>query len=198
MQKFSVLTAPAAPFPFAHVDTDQIIPANYMTTVTKRGLGKGLFAAARYDAVGREVGDFVLNRPEWRAAGILIAHENFGCGSSREHAPWALSDFGISCVIAPSFGDIFRINCLKNGLAPIRAPREQCDELIAAALARPGAMFTVDMERQRISLPDGRELAFAIDARERAALLAGVDDIARTLRHETRVEAYEAFSDALA
>lgn len=192
MQTFSVLTAPAAPFPFAHVDTDQIIPARYMTTVTKRGLGGGLFAAARYGPDGREIADFVLNRPEWRKAGILIAHENFGCGSSREHASWALIDFGIRCIIAPSFGDIFRINALKNGLLPIRAPRTTCDELIAVALARPGAAFTVDLAGGGIERPDGRRTTFEFDARERAALLAGVDDISRTLRHAAAIGAYEA------
>ena len=192
MQKFTRLVAPAAPFPVAHVDTDQIIPARYMTTISRRGLGRWLFARARYDETGAEVADFVLNQPPWRKAGVLIAHENFGCGSSREHAPWALTDFGIRCVIAPSFGDIFRINCLKNGLLPLVAPRAVCDELIALAQGQPGAEFEIDLERCVIGLPDGREIAFQIAPREREALLAGLDDVERTLRRGSELAAYEA------
>ncbi len=192
MQKFTRLVGAAAPYPVAHVDTDQIIPARYMTTTSRRGLGRHLFAPARYDATGAEVADFVLNRAEWREAKIMIAHENFGCGSSREHAPWALTDFGIRCVIAPSFGDIFRANCLKNGLLPITAPRGLCDELIALAEASPGAPFSVDLERVALGLPGGREVAFQVPARERDALLAGLDDVDRTLRRAAELDRYEA------
>lgn len=191
MQKFSLLRAPAAPFPFAHVDTDRIIPARYMTTISRQGLGRWLFAESRYDAQGAEVSDFVLNRPAWRRAGVLIAHENFGCGSSREHAPWALADFGIRCIVAPSFGDIFRVNCLKNGLLAIELPRAACDQLIAAAWKAPGADFIVDLQRQIIVPSEGETVAFACDPRERDALLAGADDIARSLRHEAGITAYE-------
>ncbi|ATQ44151.1 3-isopropylmalate dehydratase small subunit [Caulobacter mirabilis] len=192
MQKFTVLKAAAAPFPQTHVDTDKIIPARYMTTVSRKGLGKRLFAEARYDEGGRERPEFVLNQPAYRQAGILVAYENFGCGSSREHAPWALADFGIRCVIAPSFGDIFRANCLKNGILLVHLPRAVCEHLVAVATDRAGEAFAVDLEQRRITLPDGEVVVFEIAAPDREALLTGADEIIRSLRHEDRISAYEA------
>lgn len=192
VQKFTVLKAPAAPFPETHVDTDKIIPARYMTTVSRKGLGKRLFAEARYDGEGNEQPDFVLNQPAYRQAGVLVAYENFGCGSSREHAPWALADFGIRCVIAPSFGDIFRANCLKNGILLIHLPRETCERLVAVAIERAEEAFVVDLEQQRIDLPTGEVVAFDTAAPDRDALLSGADEIVRSLRHVDRISAYEA------
>jgi len=190
VQKFRVLRAVAAPFPFAHVDTDRIIPARHMTTVSKRGLGQHLFAGERYDGAGNERPGFVLNREPWRRAGVLIAYENFGCGSSREHAAWALTDFGVRCVVAPSFGDIFRANCLKNGLLPLAVPLAVCERLVAEA-AVPGAVMTIDLERQVIGLAGGEEIGFLIDRHEREALLTGADQVDKTLRHEALIDAYE-------
>lgn len=192
MQKFIVLKAPAAPFPAAHIDTDKILPARHMTTVSRKGLGRYLFEEARYGADGAERPEFVLNQPAWRDAGILIAYDNFGCGSSREHAPWALTDFGIRCLIAPSFGDIFRNNCRKNGLLTIVTSRAVCESLVAVAFDWPGEPFTVDLEAQRITLPSGETLTFDIDPREREVMLTGADDVTRSLKHEDAIAAFEA------
>lgn len=192
MRKFDLLDAPAAPLPIAHVDTDQIIPVRYITTLSRQGLAPGLFAGWRYDASGRERADFVLNQPAWRNAGMLIAYDNFGCGSSREHAAWALGEFGVRCVIAPSFGDIFRINCVKNGLLPIRLDRSECERLIEAAQAEPGRRLTVDLARRTLASADGRtRLTFDIGATEQDRLLQGLDEIDLSLRHEGAIAAYE-------
>jgi 3-isopropylmalate/(R)-2-methylmalate dehydratase small subunit len=191
MQKFTTLTGVAAPLPLANVDTDKIIPARFLKTIKRTGLGVHLFDTLRYDETGAERPDFVLNREPYRHAEILIAHENFGCGSSREHAPWALLDFGIRCVIAPDFADIFHGNCFKNGILPIRLPREICDALIEDARLGGNARITVDLRRQVVVRPNGEEIAFEIDDFRRHSLLEGLDDIGQTLQHAPSIDAYE-------
>jgi 3-isopropylmalate/(R)-2-methylmalate dehydratase small subunit len=156
MQPFTELTAIAAPLPLANVDTDKIIPARFLKTIKRSGLGKSLFAGLRYDDEGKERPDFVLNQEPFRGAQILVAHENFGCGSSREHAPWALLDFGLRCVIAPSFADIFHGNCFKNGILPIVLPRSVCDQLMEDARLGANARITVDLGRKLVVRPNGR------------------------------------------
>ncbi|CAH2603706.1 3-isopropylmalate dehydratase subunit LeuD [Rhodovastum atsumiense] len=191
MDAFTTLTAIAAPLPMANVDTDKIIPARFLKTIKRSGLGANLFDSLRYDAEGRERPDFVLNREPYRRAQILIAHENFGCGSSREHAPWALLDFGIRCVIAPDFADIFYNNTFKNGILPIRLPREVCDQLMQDAQLGENARLTIDLERQVVVRPNGEEIAFEIDPFRKHLLLNGLDDIGQTLQHAPRIDAYE-------
>ena len=192
MDAFRTLTAVAAPLPLANVDTDKIIPAMFLKTIRRSGLGKFLFHFMRYDVSGAERPDFVLNQEPYRHAEILIAHENFGCGSSREHAPWALLDFGIRCVIAPSFADIFFNNCFKNGILPIVLPREVCDALIDDARMGGNARLTVDLERQVVVRPDGTAVGFEVDAFRRHLLLNGLDDIGQTLQHAGAIDAFEA------
>ena len=191
MQPFTTLTGIAAPLPMINVDTDMIIPKQFLKTIKRSGLGKSLFFEMRYDDAGNEIEDFVLNRPAFRNAGILIAGENFGCGSSREHAPWALLDFGIRCVIAPSFADIFFNNCFKNGILPIVLPREQTEAIMALAERGANATFSVDLERQEIALPDGCIIPFEVDAFRKACLLGGLDDIGLTLRKVDKIAAFE-------
>ena len=176
----------------ANVDTDKIIPARFLKTILRTGLGKNLFDTLRFDETGAERPDFVLNQPAYRDAEILIAHENFGCGSSREHAPWALLDFGIRCVIAPDFADIFNNNCFKNGILPIRLPRDVCDALMDDARLGGNARLTVDLERQVVVRPSGEEVAFETDPFRRELLLGGLDDIGQTMRHAPAIDAYEA------
>jgi 3-isopropylmalate/(R)-2-methylmalate dehydratase small subunit len=192
MQAFTVLTAIAAPLPMANVDTDKIIPARFLKTIKRSGLGVHLFDPLRYDENGVERPDFILNQAPYRAANILIAHENFGCGSSREHAPWALLDFGIRCVIAPDFADIFYNNCFKNGILPIRLPREICDQLMADATMGGNARITVDLEKQVVVRPDGTCAEFAIDAHRRHLLLEGLDEIGQTLARGGAIDTFEA------
>jgi 3-isopropylmalate/(R)-2-methylmalate dehydratase small subunit len=192
MQPFTELTAIAAPLPLANVDTDKIIPARFLKTIRRSGLGKSLFAGLRYDDAGEERPDFVLNREPFRAAEILIAHENFGCGSSREHAPWALLDFGIRCVIAPSFADIFHGNCFKNGILPVVLPRSLCDQLMEDARLGANARLTVDLGRQVVVRPNGEEIPFAIDPFRRHMLLHGLDEIGQTLQRTAAIDSYEA------
>jgi 3-isopropylmalate/(R)-2-methylmalate dehydratase small subunit len=192
MERFTSLTAVAAPLPLANVDTDKIIPARFLKTIRRTGLGVHLFDTLRYDAGGAERPDFVLNRPPYRDAQILIAFENFGCGSSREHAPWALLDFGIRCVIAPDFADIFHNNCFKNGILPIRLPRAVCEALMADAQLGGNARLTVDLARQVVVRPNGEEIGFEIDPFRRHLLLEGLDDIGQTLQHAPAIDAYEA------
>ncbi|SBV33559.1 3-isopropylmalate isomerase subunit [uncultured Sphingopyxis sp.] len=192
MQKFIRVKAAAAPLPLANVDTDMIIPAEYMKALTRSGLGRHLFRALRYDTDGREREDFVLNRPACRDARILVADRNFGCGSSREHAVWALADFGIRCVIAPTFGDIFAGNARKNGLLLIRLPDEICARLRGAIEAAQYAPVEVDLEAQRIRLASGETIAFEIDPDDRRILMEGLDDIDRTLRHAEAIARFEA------
>jgi 3-isopropylmalate/(R)-2-methylmalate dehydratase small subunit len=191
MEKFDVLTGAAAPLNLANVDTDKIIPARFLKTIKRSGLGVHLFSNLRYNDDGSEKPDFVLNQPKYRHAEILVAGENFGCGSSREHAPWALLDFGIKCVIAPSFADIFHGNCFKNGILPIALPQDVCEQLMADAAMGSNARLTVDLERQVVIRPDGTEIAFEVDAFRKHCLLNGLDDIGLTLEHAAAIDAYE-------
>ncbi len=191
MQPFTKLTGVAAALPISNVDTDKIIPARFLKIITRAGLGKGLFDPLRYRPDGSEEPGFVLNREPYRHAKILIAHENFGCGSSREHAPWALMDFGISCVIAPSFGDIFFNNSMKNGLLPIRLPREICDLLMADAAQGDNARLTIDLHAQVVVRPNGEEIHFEMDPLRKHLLLNGLDDIGQTLQHAPAIDRYE-------
>jgi len=191
MQPFTQLTGIAAPLPIANVDTDKIIPARFLKTLTRTGLGKSLFDGLRYDADGKELPDFVLNQEPYRKAEILIALDNFGCGSSREHAPWALADFGIRCVIAPSFADIFYNNCFKNGLLPVALPREVCEQLMEETRLGSNARVTVDLERQVVVRANGEEIAFQVDAGRRHSLLNGLDEIAETLTHDAGISTFE-------
>jgi 3-isopropylmalate/(R)-2-methylmalate dehydratase small subunit len=192
MQKFEVLTGVAAPLDLENVDTDKIIPARFLKTIKRTGLGVHLFDSLRYDSTGAEKPDFVLNQPKYRQAEILIAGDNFGCGSSREHAPWALLDFGIRCVIAPSFADIFHGNCFKNGILPIALPEQICAQLMEDAAMGTNARITVDLARQVVVRPDGTEIPFEVDAFRKNCLLNGLDDIGLTLEHAPAIDAYEA------
>jgi 3-isopropylmalate/(R)-2-methylmalate dehydratase small subunit len=192
MQPFTTLTGVAAPMPAANVDTDKIIPARFLKTIARTGLGKNLFANMRYNEDGSEKPDFILNQEPYRKAEVLIAFENFGCGSSREHAPWALLDFGIRCVIAPDFADIFHNNCFKNGILPIRLPREICEKLMEDARMGPNARLTVDLDRQVVVRPNGEEIPFEVDSFRRHLLLNGLDDIGQTLQHASAIDAHEA------
>ena len=192
MQAFTTLTGVAAPMPLANVDTDKIIPARFLKTIKRTGLGVHLFDTLRYDGAGAERPEFVLNRPAYRQAEVLIAHENFGCGSSREHAPWALLDFGIRCVIAPSFADIFHGNCYKNGILPIVLPREVCDRLMEDAALGGNARLTVDLARQVVVRPSGEEIPFGIDAFRKHSMLNGLDDIGQTMQREGSIDSFEA------
>ncbi|PRY92839.1 3-isopropylmalate dehydratase small subunit [Hasllibacter halocynthiae] len=191
MTPFTTLAGIAAPLPLVNVDTDMIIPKQYLKTIERTGLGRGLFDEMRYREDGAENPDFVLNRPAYRKAEILVAGDNFGCGSSREHAPWALLDFGIRCVIAPSFADIFYNNCFKNGILPIALPQDQVDLLMDDAERGANATLTVDLEAQTIQGPDGGTIPFEIDPWRRHCLLNGLDDIGLTLEKADRIDAFE-------
>jgi len=192
MQKFDKLTGVAAPLPMINVDTDMIIPKQFLKTIKRSGLGKNLFDELRYEADGREKPDFVLNRPAYRKAQILVAGDNFGCGSSREHAPWALLDFGIRCIIATSFADIFYNNCFKNGILPIRLPREDVDKLMDDASRGANAVVSIDLEQQTITGPDGGRITFEIDGFRKHCLLNGLDDIGLTLEKAAAIDGFEA------
>ncbi|GIL02608.1 MAG: 3-isopropylmalate dehydratase small subunit [Alphaproteobacteria bacterium] len=191
MEKFTTLTAVAAPMPIINVDTDMIIPKDYLKTIRRTGLGKGLFAEMRYRDDGSENPDFVLNKPAWRNARILVAGDNFGCGSSREHAPWALADFGIRCVISTSFADIFYNNCFKNGILPVKVSAEELDKLMDDASRGANATLTVDLDSQTIKGPDGGTIRFDIDADLKHRLLNGIDDIGETLAKAPAIAGYE-------
>ncbi|MCW5751240.1 MAG: 3-isopropylmalate dehydratase small subunit [Alphaproteobacteria bacterium] len=192
MQKFTSLTGVAAPLPMVNVDTDMIIPKQFLKTIKRTGLGKSLFFEMRYTPAGEEVPDFVLNRPAYRKAEVLVAGENFGCGSSREHAPWALLDFGIRCVIAPSFADIFYNNCFKNGILPIVLPQADVDKLMDDAKRGANATVTIDLEKQEIRGPDGGTIRFDIDPFRKHCLLNGLDDIGLTMQKAPAIESFEA------
>ena len=192
MQKFAKLSGVAAPLSMINIDTDMIIPKQFLMTIKRTGLGRNLFDEMRYGADGREIPEFVLNRPAYRNACILVAGENFGCGSSREHAPWALLDFGIRCIIAPSFADIFYNNCFKNGILPIALPREQVALLLDDAERGANAVITVDLEKQEITGPDGGTIPFSVDPFRRHCLLNGLDDIGLTLQHVAAIDSFEA------
>ncbi|MCR9069993.1 MAG: 3-isopropylmalate dehydratase small subunit [Rhodobacteraceae bacterium] len=192
MDKFTTLTGIAAPMPLINVDTDMIIPKQFLKTIKRSGLGVNLFDEMRYDADGAEIADFVLNKPAYRDAEILIAGDNFGCGSSREHAPWALLDFGIRCVIAPSFADIFFNNCFKNGILPIALPQELVDALMEDAEKGANARMTVDLENQVIIRPNGETVAFEVDPFRKHCLINGLDDIGLSLEKAAKIDAFEA------
>ena len=191
MDKFVKLTGVAAPLPVVNVDTDMIIPKDYLKTIKRTGLGKGLFAEARYNEDGSPNPDFVLNKPAYQNAKILVAGDNFGCGSSREHAPWALLDFGIRCVISTSFADIFYNNCFKNGILPIKLPQEIVDHLMDDARKGANARFTIDLAAQTIERPDGEKIHFEIDAFRKHVLLNGLDDVGLTMQKAPAIDGYE-------
>jgi 3-isopropylmalate/(R)-2-methylmalate dehydratase small subunit len=192
MDKFTTLTGVAAPLPMINVDTDKIIPKQHLKTVERTGLGKALFEELRYRDDGSENPDFVLNQPAYRHAKILVAGENFGCGSSREHAPWALMDFGIYCVIAPSYADIFYSNSFKNGMLLIKLPPALVDELMEDAKKGANARLTVDLASQTITRPDGDKVHFDIDPYLKDCLLNGLDDIGLTMKKESSIASFEA------
>lgn len=191
MDKFTKLTGVAAPLPIRNVDTDMIIPKQFLKTIKRTGLGNALFYEMRYDQQGNENPDFILNKPAYRSATILVTGDNFGCGSSREHAPWALLDFGIRCVIAPDFADIFYNNCFQNGILPIKLPQETVDKLLDDAGRGANATITVDLEKQEIRGPDGGVVAFEIDPFRKHCLLNGLDNIGLTLEKAPAIERYE-------
>jgi 3-isopropylmalate/(R)-2-methylmalate dehydratase small subunit len=196
MQKFTTLEGVAAPLRLINVDTDMIVPKQYLKTIKRTGLAKGLFSEQRYKDDGAENPDFVLNKPAYRKASILVAGDNFGCGSSREHAPWALMDFGIRCVISTSFGDIFYNNCFKNGVLPIRVSPEDLEKLFDDADRGANATLTVDLEKQEIRGPDGGVVKFGIDPFRKHCLLNGLDDIGLTQQKQGKIKSYEAKAQA--
>lgn len=192
MDKFTILTGIAAPMPLVNIDTDMIIPKQFLKTIQRSGLGKNLFDEMRYDAEGNEIPDFVLNQPAYRKAQIIVAGDNFGCGSSREHAPWALLDFGIRCVISTSFADIFFNNCFKNGILPVVLPQEAVDHLMDDARKGENARLTVDLENQTVTASDGTSFAFEVDSHRKHCLMNGLDDIGLTLEKAASIDAFEA------
>jgi 3-isopropylmalate/(R)-2-methylmalate dehydratase small subunit len=192
MEKFVTLTGVAAPLPIMNVDTDMIIPKQYLKTIARTGLGKGLFSELRYKDDGSENPDFVLNRPAYRGAKILVAGDNFGCGSSREHAPWALLDFGVRAVISTGFADIFYNNCFKNGILPIKVGRADLDKLMDDAARGANATLTIDLPSQEIRGPDGGVVKFEIDSFRKHCLLEGLDEIGLTLQKSSAIDAFEA------
>ncbi|MEH7827912.1 3-isopropylmalate dehydratase small subunit [Gemmobacter denitrificans] len=191
MEKFTKLTGIAAPMPLVNIDTDMIIPKQFLKTIQRSGLGKNLFDEMRYDREGNEIADFVLNQPAYRKAEILVAGDNFGCGSSREHAPWALLDFGIRCVISTSFADIFFNNCFKNGILPIVLPQDAIDVLMEDARKGGNARMTVDLESQTVSTSDGVSFGFDVDPFRKHCLMNGLDDIGLTLEKVASIDAFE-------
>jgi len=192
LDRFTKLTGVAAPMPLVNIDTDMIIPKQFLKTIKRTGLGVNLFDEMRYDREGNENPDFVLNKPAYREAQILVAGDNFGCGSSREHAPWALLDFGIRVVISTSFADIFFNNCFKNGILPIVLPPEEVEKLMDDAERGANAVLTVDLESQTITGPDGGSISFDVDPFRKHCLLNGLDDIGLTLEKATAIDAFEA------
>ena len=192
MKKFDKLTGVAAPLNMINVDTDMIIPKNFLKTIKRSGLGQNLFDEMRYDRDGNQNQDFVLNKPAYRKAKIIVAGDNFGCGSSREHAPWALLDFGIRCVISTSFADIFYNNCFKNGILPIKVTKEQLKILMDVAERGSNATLSIDLESQTIQGPDGGEVKFEVDEFKKYLLLNGLDDVGLTLQKSHKVDSFEA------
>lgn len=191
MEKFTTLTGVAAPMPLVNIDTDMIIPKQFLKTIQRSGLGRNLFDEMRFDDDGNEIPDFVLNQPAYRNAQILVAGDNFGCGSSREHAPWALADFGIRVVISTSFADIFYNNCFKNGMLPIVLPQDQVDLLMEDASKGANARISVDLEAQTVTSSDGQEFHFQIDPFKKHCLLNGLDDIGLTLEKVSSIDSFE-------
>jgi 3-isopropylmalate/(R)-2-methylmalate dehydratase small subunit len=192
MEKFTTLTGIAAPMPLVNIDTDMIIPKQFLKTIQRSGLGKNLFDEMRYTQDGAEIPDFVLNQPAYRKAEIIVAGDNFGCGSSREHAPWALLDFGVRCVISTSFADIFYNNCFKNGILPIVMPQDVVDTLMADARKGANARMTVDLANQTVTTSDGQSFGFEIDPFRKHCLINGLDDIGLTMEKAASIDAYEA------
>ncbi|WP_372805317.1 3-isopropylmalate dehydratase small subunit, partial [Loktanella salsilacus] len=192
MDKFDKLSGIAAPLPLINIDTDMIIPKQFLKTIKRSGLGVNLFDEMRYDDDRNEIPTFVLNKPQYRDAEILVAGDNFGCGSSREHAPWAIKDFGIRCVIAPSYADIFYSNCFKNGILPIALPQEQVDVLMKDAEKGSNARIEVDLEAQTITSSDGEVFNFEVDSFKKHCLMNGLDDIGLTLEKAASIESFEA------
>jgi 3-isopropylmalate/(R)-2-methylmalate dehydratase small subunit len=191
MDKFTTLTGVAAPLPITNIDTDMIIPKQYLKTIARTGLGKGLFSEMRYKEDGSENPDFVLNKPAYRKAQIIVAEDNFGCGSSREHAPWALLDYGIRCVISTNFADIFYNNCLQNGVLPAKVSKEDLAKLMDDASRGANATLSVDLEKQEIRGPDGGVVKFEIDAFRKHCMLNGLDDIGLTLTKDKSISSFE-------
>ena len=191
MDKFTTLTGVAAPMPMINIDTDMIIPKQFLKTIKRSGLGANLFDEMRFDDDKNEIPGFVLNQPAYRQAEILVTGDNFGCGSSREHAPWAIKDFGISCVIAPGFADIFYNNCFKNGILPITLPQDQVDRLMKDAEKGANARMTVDLEAQTITTSDGDVFTFEVDSFKKHCLMNGLDDIGLTMERVADIDAYE-------
>ncbi|MFN7169571.1 3-isopropylmalate dehydratase small subunit [Pannonibacter carbonis] len=192
MQKFTTLTGVAAPLPIINIDTDMIIPKQYLKTIKRTGLGTALFSEMRYNEDGSDNGDFILNKPAYKGASILVAGDNFGCGSSREHAPWALLDFGIRCVISTSFADIFYNNCFKNGILPVVVSKEEHDKLLDDASRGANSTLTVDLETQEIKGPDGGVIRFEIDPFRKHCLMNGLDDIGLTMEKAASIDSFEA------
>jgi len=191
MKKFSTLTGVAAPLPMINIDTDMIIPKQFLKTITRSGLGKSLFFEMRYDDDGKELPNFVLNQKPYRNAEIIVAGDNFGCGSSREHAPWALQDFGIRAVIAPSFADIFFGNCYKNGMLPIVLPQEQIDILMADAAGDNSRVLTIDLPNQKVIRANGESFSFEINPSSKLQLVEGLDEIGQTLQRNAEIASFE-------
>lgn len=191
MDKFTKLTGVAAPLPMRNVDTDMIIPKQFLKTIKRTGLGKSLFFELRYDDAGKEISEFVLNQPAYRDAKILVTGENFGCGSSREHAPWALLDFGFRCIIAPDFADIFYNNCFQNGILPIKLPQADVDKLMDDASRGANATISVDLESQEIRGPDGGVIKFDVDPFRKHCLLNGLDNIGLTMEKHEHIQTFE-------
>jgi 3-isopropylmalate/(R)-2-methylmalate dehydratase small subunit len=191
MDPFTKLTGIAAPMALVNIDTDMIIPKQFLKTIARTGLGKNLFDEMRYTQDGAEIADFVLNQPAYRHAEIIIAGDNFGCGSSREHAPWALLDFGIRCVISTSFADIFYNNCFKNGILPIVMPQDVVDVLMADARKGANARQTIDLDAQTVTTSDGQVFAFDVDSHRKHCLINGLDDIGLTLEKVTAIDSFE-------
>jgi 3-isopropylmalate/(R)-2-methylmalate dehydratase small subunit len=191
MEKFDKLTGVAAPLPIINIDTDMIIPKDYLKTIQRTGLGRGLFSEMRYREDGSDNPDFVLNKPAYNDASILVAGDNFGCGSSREHAPWALLDYGIRCVISTSFADIFYNNCFKNGILPVVVTPEELEKLLDDADRGANATLSVDLEAQEIRGPDGGVIRFDIDPHRKHCLLNGLDDIGLTLEKAAAIDSFE-------
>ena len=197
MDKFTKLTGIAAPMPLVNIDTDMIIPKQFLKTIARTGLGKNLFDEMRYTQDGAEIPDFVLNQPAYRQAEIIIAGENFGCGSSREHAPWALLDFGVRCVIATSFADIFYNNCFKNGILPIVMPQDVVDILMSDASKGANARQTIDLEAQTVTTSDGKVFSFEVDGHRKHCLINGLDDIGLTLEKASAIDSFESQAASL-
>ena len=191
MKKFTTLTGVAAPLPMINIDTDMIIPKQFLKTITRSGLGKSLFFEMRYDDDGKELPNFVLNQKPYRNAEIIVAGDNFGCGSSREHAPWALQDFGIRAVIAPSFADIFFGNCYKNGMLPIVLPQEQIDVLMADAAGDNSRVLTIDLPNQKVIRANGESFLFEINPSSKLQLVEGLDEISQTLQRNVEIAGFE-------